>query len=85
VQFCAVEGDLCEVVVAERAALCMKELEDGGGWWSELACHWPGLTSRLSFWKLCARSTITYSVYLIFAMSHSSYSSGLFTGSFCLV
>jgi hypothetical protein len=31
VQFCAAKGGLCEVVVAEWAALCRKELEDGGG------------------------------------------------------
>lgn len=49
VQFCAVEGDLCGVVAAGRAALCTKELEDGGEGTGPCArtCHWPFLTSVL--------------------------------------
>lgn len=35
------EERLCGGGVAERAALCTKELEDGGGPRSVRACHWP--------------------------------------------
>lgn len=39
VQFYADKGELCGVVEVERAALCRKELEDGGGQGSVLPCE----------------------------------------------